>query len=162
MYKNFCVVIISTFALLSCGYSPIHYQNSYFDFTISKFEIEGEREINNFIEKKLERYFNNQSLNKFEVNLVTDYSKIILVKDRKGNSTDIKLIVDIDLNYLKIVDENKSNLKSLSYTESLIIKKNENNYDQQSYEKIMKKEMTQLILDKIIFELSKENDSQKF
>tara|TARA_B100000530_G_C15928359_1_gene475876 strand:+ start:1937 stop:2410 length:474 start_codon:yes stop_codon:yes gene_type:complete len=156
MYKNFCVIIISAFTLLSCGYSPIHYQNSYFDFTISKFEIEGERDINNFIEKKLERYFNNQSLNKFEVNLVTDYSEIILVKDRKGNSTDIKLVVDINLNYLKITEENKNDPKSLSYTESLTIKKNENNYDQQSYEKIMKKEMTQLILDKIIFELSKE------
>ena len=155
MYKNLCIIIISAFALLSCGYSPLHNQNSNFNFTISNFEIEGEREINNFIKKKLDRYFNNQSSNKFKINLVTDYSKITLAKDRKGNSTDIKLIVDINLNYSKITEEGKDQIKSISYSESFTIKKDENNYDQKNYEKIIKKEMTQLIADKIIFELSK-------
>ena len=155
MYKNLCIIIISAFTLLSCGYSSLHNQNNYFDFAISKFTIEGEREINNFIEKKLEKYFNDQSVNKFEVNLVTDYSELILVKDRKGNATDIKLIVDIDLNYKKLTKENKNYVNSLSYRETFTIKKDENNYDQKNYEKIVKREMTQLIINKIIFELSK-------
>ncbi len=155
MYKNLAIIVISAFTLLSCGYSPLHSQNSNFDFTISNFEIEGEREINNLIKKKLEKYLNNQSLNKFEINLVTDLSKITLVKDRKGNSTDIKLIVDVNLNYSKITEENGGKIKSVSYTESFTIKKDENNYDQKNYEKIMIKEMTHLIVDKIVFELSK-------
>ena len=155
MYKNLCIIVISAFALLSCGYSTLHSQNSNFDFTISSFEIEGEREINNFIKKKLERYFNNQSFNKFEINLITDFSKITLAKDRKGNSTDIKLIVDINLTYSKVTEEGKDEIKSISYSESFTIKKDENNYDQKNYERIIKKEMTQLIVNKIIFELSK-------
>ena len=159
MYKNFCIIIISAFTLLSCGYTSLYNQNNYFDFTISKLEIKGNREINNFIEKKLEKFFNNQSLNKFEVNLATDYSEIILVKDRKGNATDIELVVDINLNYLKLTKESKSDMKKISYRETFTIKKDDNNYDQRSYEKIMKKEMTQLIINKIIFELSRNNDS---
>ena len=155
MYKNLCIIIISAFTLLSCGYSPLHSQSSNLNFAISNFEIEGEREINNLIKKKLERYFNNQSLKKFEINLVTDFSKITLVKDRKGNSTDIKLIVDINLTYSKVTEEDIDEAKSISYSESFTIKKDENNYDQKNYEKIMKKEMTHLIVDKIIFELSK-------
>ena len=66
MYKNFCIIIISAFTLLSCGYSSLYNQDNYFDFTISKLEIKGDREINNLIEKRLEKYSNNQSLNKFE------------------------------------------------------------------------------------------------
>ena len=91
--------------------------------------------------------------------MATDYSEIILVKDHKGNATDIELVVDINLNYLKLTKESKSDINTISYTETFTIKKDENNYDQRNYEKIMKKEMTQLIINKIIFELSRNNDT---
>jgi len=83
--------------------------------------------------------------------LLTD-KKITLVKDEKGNATNFKLVVDLKLKFI----ENEENIeKIIELNENFTIKKNDNNYEQKDYERAIKNNMAQALVNKIIFHLSK-------
>ena len=113
------------------------------------------KEINksNSIKRGLERYAKNKKANNnFEIVINTNYKKITLVKDAKGNATDFKLVVDLKL----IFFEKEENIeKIIELNENFTIKKNDNNYEQKDYERAIKNNMAQALVNKIIFHLSK-------
>ena len=60
--------------------------------------------------------------------------------------------MNLKLNFI----EEKENLeKIIELNESFKIKKNDNNYDQKDYERAIKNNMAQALVNKIIFHLSK-------
>ena len=52
------------------------------------------------------------------------------------------------------LDEDKQE-KEISFSESLIIKKNQNNFEQNDYEKIVIKDMSELLINKVILYLGR-------
>ena len=153
MYKNICVLIIVSFGLLNCGYTPMINKVNNQNFNIINLDIEGDQQIVSSIKRGLERYAKNEKADKnFEIAINANYKKITLVKDAKGNVTDFKLFVNLKLNFI----EEKENLeKIIELNESFTIKKNDNNYDQKDYERAIKNNMAQALVNKIIFHLSK-------
>ena len=155
MIKKLTILILVIFGLTSCGYSPIYSNNNNTNFEINDLELEGNEEINNIIKNKLDRYFENNSQKKYIINIKTNYEKISATKDRTGSTTHFKLIVNLDLRYKKDDSEVEEEMKELSFSESLIIKKNQDNFEQNDYEKITIENISELLINKVILYLAR-------
>ena len=154
MLKKFVLFIFIFLVLNGCGYSPMHSNMNTNNFKIIAFEIEGDGQINNIIEKKIEKYLNNDAKNKYKLKVKTNLNKSSVAKDSTGKTTHIKFVGTVDLTFGLEVQDDKE-FKKISFNESLTIKKNENNYEQRNYENIIIKNLTDLLFDKLIFYLSK-------
>ena len=153
MYKNICILILFSFGLLNCGYTPMNTKINDQNFNIINLDIEGDQQISSSIKRGLERYAKNKKANNnFKIAINTNYKKITLVKDKKGNATNFKLVLDLKLNFIE-KEENIERIIELN--ENFTIKKNDNNYEQKDYERTIKNNMAQALVNKIKFHLYK-------
>ena len=150
IYPFFLVLFFS-----SCGYTPIYLNSSETDFEISNFKVSGNTEVNSIVKNKLNKYLNNTHKKKYDIEILTNYEKISVAKDATGNTTNFKLIIGINLNYIKINETQQTKMKNISFSEELIIKRDQNNYEQNNYEQIIIGNMTEILTEKIILHLSR-------
>ncbi len=143
------------FNLNGCGYSPVYLNTSGADFEIVTLELKGNNKINRIVESKLKQHLNNNSEKKYNLRIKTEYKKISAAKDATGNTTNFKLITKLVLNYEKVDPKLKDLEKTVSLSESLTIKKNENYYEQNIYEKIVIKNMSELLVERLTLHLSR-------
>ena len=155
MLKKFIILLISTLLIYSCEYTPIYSDKNTGNFEISNFRIEGESQINEVIQNRLSKYFNTNSGKKYVVSIITDYEKNSAVKDVTGKTTSFKLVVNLNLIYNKVDPKENNKEKSITFSEKQIIKREQNNYDQNNYENILIKNMSELIIDKVILHLAR-------
>ena len=155
MIKKTFLLILIVFGLSGCGYTPMLSQNNDFNFNIVNLEFLGDKTINNFLEKKLMQYSNNSNNKKYKISINSNYQKIIIAKDTTGNATDLKLISTIDVIY-SLHNETKNEEKKISFLESIIIKKSDNTFDQNNYERNVLNNLSQQLLNKLVFFLSNE------
>ena len=152
--KKFFILIFITLTLTSCGYAPIYSEKNTTNFEITSFKIEGNSEVNNIIENSLQKFFNNNSEKKYAISIRTDYSKIIVTKDTTGKATNFKLVINLSLNYKKTGSENNKE-KMINFSESQIIKRDQNNYEQGNYENILIRNMSELLINQVILQLTR-------
>ena len=147
---------IFTFILLiflsSCGYEAIYSVKNIknYDFSISKLSFIGDREINLKIKQKLNNYTQEIKDINFILKITSTSEKIILAKDGAGDSTNfkIKTIVNIDV-------FNKEKLKgNFIITESFNYDNNSNKFELKNYEKEIKRNLADIITEKLIFKLA--------
>ncbi len=147
---------IFTFILLiflsSCGYEAIYSVKNIknYDFSISKLSFIGDREINLKIKQKLNNYTQEIKDINFILKITSTSEKIILAKNDAGDSTSfkIKTIVNIDV-------FNKEKLKSnFIITESFNYDNNSNKFELKNYEKEIKRNLADIITEKLIFKLA--------
>ena len=147
---------IFTFILLiflsSCGYEAIYSvkNTKNYDFSISKLSFIGDREINLKVKQKLNNYTQEIKDINFTLKITSTSEKIILAKDGAGDSTNfkIKTIVNIDV-------FNKEKLKSnFIITESFNYDNNSNKFELKNYEKEIKRNLADIITEKLIFKLA--------
>ena len=155
MFRKIILCILVLCGLSSCGYTSLHSQKDDLNFTILNLELNGDFMINNYIEQKLKKYEKIDSKRKFELEIKTTLNKFSVGKDSKGNTTNLKLVANLDLNINEIKMENEQTKKTVSFSESITIKKNENNYEQSNYEEILIKNMSELLFKKLVFYLSR-------
>ena len=155
MLKRFIFPCLLIFFFSNCGYTPIYLNSSETNFKISNFKVSGNNEVNSIVENKLNKYLNNTHEKKYDIEILTSYEKISVAKDATGNTTNFKLIISINLNYIKINEEQKNKMKNISCSEELIIKRDQNNYEQNNYEQIIIRNMTEMLAEKIILHLSR-------
>ena len=89
---------------------------------------------------------------KYKVKINSRFDKNIIAKNKSGNATDLNLIVNV---IAKITNINKDMTYSINLSESFDIVKRQNNFEQLEYERIIKKDLTKTILNKLIIELNK-------
>ena len=65
------------------------------------------------------------------------------------------LTTTLSSDFIKLNSKDTDKLKKISFSESTIIKKNQNNFEQNNYEQIMIKNMSELLADKLISYLSR-------
>ena len=155
MLKKFIFPFFLIFFFSNCGYTPIYLNSSETNFKISNFKVSGNNEVNSIVENKLNKYLNNTHEKKYDIEILTSYEKVSVAKDTTGNTTNFKLIIGINLNYIKINEEQKNKMKNISFSEELIIKRDQNNYEQNNYEQIIIRNMTEMLTEKIILHLSR-------
>lgn len=155
MIKKFLILIVTTLSLTSCGYGPIYSDKNTMDFEITSFKIEGDTEVNNIIQNKLGKYLDNNSEKKYIISIRTDYQKEVATKDATGKATNFKLIVNLTLNYTTSELENNRVERVINFSESQMIKRDQNNYDQTNYENILIRNMSELLINRVILQLAR-------
>ena len=138
--------------LSNCGYTPRYALNKNVNFSINLIEIKGDREFNNSLRSKIARY-GKKDVNKkvYDLNLTTRYDKNIKSKDAAGLAQEYELVITVDA----IVKSELIDQKKLVFRETFNMKKLEDSFEEKNYEKIIKENLSDTILDRIILYLFK-------
>ena len=151
--KKLIPIFLIMILLNNCGYTPRYAVNKNVNFTIDLIEITGDREFNNFLKSKLTRYKKNKDNNKknFKLNLNTEYKKNIKSRDSTGSVEKYELVIIVNA----IVQSELIEPKKLIFEEKFNMNKFEDVFEEKNYEKTIKENFSDLILDRIIFYLFK-------
>jgi hypothetical protein len=141
-------LILFLFFLNNCGYTSVYKNQKSQDFQISIIEMTGDNEINNLIKNELKFYSNRNSNIKYNISINSNYQKLIVSKNSAGVATDYKLIAETAISF---DEEGKNNI--LNFNENINIKSNSNSYEQNNYEKNIKKNFASTISNKFIIKI---------
>jgi outer membrane lipopolysaccharide assembly protein LptE/RlpB len=144
--KLFIVLLLF---LTSCGYSAIYKDIKKNDLKINIIGLQGDMEMNNLIKNELELYSNQDSINKFDINVNTIYKKNVTSKNSSGAASNYQLVVEVKF---EIYTKNKKEVISLF--EKFNIQNNSDSFEQKNYEDIIKRNFASLISEKLILKLS--------
>ncbi len=148
--KKILMLILITL-IYGCGYTSL-YEEMKSDLEINIISMEGDFEINNFIKNNLRISSNKGSSNIHDITFKSEFKKIILAKNATGEATDynLEMIVKFKIN--------SSNEKELEFKENFKIKKNSDNFEQTNYEKDIKRNFSEIVVEKLILNLIKISD----
>ena len=149
--KKILILILVTF-VYGCGYTSI-YDKIENDLNINVLSMEGDYEINSFIRNNLKISSKKDSPNTHNIILQSKYRKVVLAKNAKGETTDY----DLEMNAKFIITS--SNNKKFEFKENFKIKKNSDNFEQLNYEKDIKRNFSEIIVEKLILNLIKISDN---
>mgnify|MGYP001596803869 FL=1 len=148
MFKGKIYITLLFLLIASCGYSPIYSNLENKNLNIKVENFEGDRNINNLIKDKLNKYKSVNAEKTYLVKITTDYEKLILSKDTAGLITNYRLTsnVNFDVTY-------KNLSKTINVKEKFDIKKGDSLFEDQKYENLIKQNMANLSVQKFIFQL---------
>jgi len=148
MSKKILLFFIFLIILQGCGYSPMYSSNSNTNFNFDKINFTGDREINIYINDQLKRHFNKNSEENIILDINTNYLKNSVSKDLTGKTN--KYTINIEDN----VNIKKNNLiKSITIKENFIMENFNNELDEKKYEDSIKKNYSNLFINKLILQL---------
>ena len=147
--KKYIYIILMPFLFLSCDYKPIYSNKNNYNFVIEKIDFDGDREINNLINKKLKKYQNKESEKKFSIFALSSYEKIAQSKDLSGKTTNYLVTIDVSF---EIKKENK--VEKISFKEEFLIKNFSNKFEENNLEKIKKENLIDLVISRLVIQLS--------
>ena len=150
--KKIILILIFSF-VYGCGYTSLLKNQNQQNIKININSTEGDFQTNNFIKNQIKLSSNPLSTKNFDINILSKYEKIIIAKDSAGVATDYKINISLDFIILS-----KNNLK-VSYSDSINIKNNSENFEQIEYEREIKKNFASDIKDKLILYLLSLDDS---
>ena len=151
--KNITLIILVLF-LYSCGYSSIYKNQKLQNIKINIIEAKGNSEMNNLIKNEIKLYSGKDTANIYNLKINTKYLKEALTKDSAGLITDYKLSVrstfTIDL---------KEKTQVIELKETINIKNQSDSFEQNTYEKNIKRSFASSIREKLISEIYNINDN---
>ena len=151
MLKKIYLIIIVLFLIQGCDYKPIYSNNNEFNFTINDLKFSGDEVVNNYLEKKLIKLSKANTDKEYKIIINTEYSKSSIAKNKSGNTTDYKLTLSLDLKLIQLdANENKLKQNEFSFNENFIITKNDSNFEQTNYENLMKNNLAEILLNRLI------------
>ena len=134
--------------IYGCGYKSVYKNLKNRDFQLITIEMSGSREMNNLIKNEINLYSNKNSTNEINIILDTRYTKAILAKNASGEATDYELSV---VSSITISSKEKS--QKITLNENINIKKQINSFEQNSYEKNIKRNFASSMREKLIREI---------
>ena len=155
MKKIFLLFLILIFTN-SCGYSPL-YKNSNNKNTKFNYEVidtAGDNEINNYIIKNISKYFDENSKEKIKIQIKSEYNKSGVTNNKEGKTTVYELSVNTEFVINKNNKENKIKLE-----EKIKINRLNDTFEQKNYEIKIKKDLSQLVVNKFIQRMILLNDN---
>ena len=157
MIKKILFLFVTTFFLLQCGFSPIHSSKSVneINFAIKEIELKGDRDINNFLKISLNKYKNNNQNKVFNIQINNEYKKNIFLKNKSAEVTEYLLSIT---SLVKVYSNGKS-IKNITIKENKNMISMDDKFEEEKYEKTIKRSLANSIGNKIVFELSLINDN---
>ena len=110
--------------------------------------------MNNLIKNEIRLYSNKDSQNIYNIKIDTDYNKKILTKNSSGVITDYNLSV-YSVFSINIKDINKT----FKFEENINIKDQTDTFEQNTYEKNIKRNFASSIREKLIYAILSFNDN---
>ncbi len=156
MIKFFKIYLILLLVILitGCSYRPILSKQNY-NFSVEKVELNGDKEVNHIIKERLINLKNQNSKNKYYVQIETSKVKNIISNDSKGDPSKLEIVI--------------SSTFQISNSEKLLIKrkvKMKNTYNNISdklklkkYELFIVNNLSQRISDSLISTIANINDN---
>tara|TARA_X000000368_G_C22894266_1_gene651099 strand:+ start:395 stop:853 length:459 start_codon:yes stop_codon:yes gene_type:complete len=148
------ILIFCLIFLYSCGYTSIYKNQKSQDFQINVIEMAGDKEFNNLIRNELQLYSNINSNKKYDISVNSEYQRIIISKNSSGVATDYRILVNTKIN----VNLNNET-KSLEFNESINIKNNSDSFEQNRYERNIKRDFASSIREKFLIQIFNLNDN---
>ncbi len=149
MRKYFYIFIFIPFLILSCDYSPIYSSKDNYNFFIEKIDYSGDAEINNLIDKKLKKYQTTKNEKKISISSISSYNKVSQSKNLSGKTTNYLVIIEIAFQIKK-----GDKLNTLKFKEDFLIKNFSNKFEESNLEKIKRENATNLIINRLISQIS--------
>ena len=110
--------------------------------------MDGDDDFNNQIKTHAALYSNLDSENEYEVIVNSNYEKIIIAKDSSGIATDYKIIATANFTVeLNGKDEN------INFQETIKIVNNSDIFEQNTYEKNLKRNFASSVIKKLIIKI---------
>lgn len=148
------ILIFCLIFLCSCGYTSIYKNQKSQDFQINIIEMAGDNEFNNLLRNELTLYSNTKSNKKYNILVNSEYQKIIFSKNSSGVATDYRILINTKIS----INLNKET-KNLEFNESINIKKNSNSFEQNRYERNIKRNFASSIREKFLIKIFDLNDN---
>lgn len=151
MLKKILIVGIFFISLQGCGFTPLYKDFSNQNLNITILELSGDRETFNLIQNKLKKFSTNSDGEVFKIRVNTRYTKEAIAKNASGQTTDYrsKIVSNFQINY-------KDKTKNISLSNSFDFKKINDQFEELKYEKTIKENMTEIIVQKLISQLLKD------
>ena len=146
MIKKNVIILSIIFFLTNCGFSPIYLKNQNRNFSIEKVIYTGDRELNNFLKSNLKNYKNEESNNKFFIEVKSEYTKVVLSKNTAGEVSNYQLEARV-IFLIKPIN------KEISITEKKIMDSMDDKFEEARYERTIKQNFAYSISDKLSSEL---------
>ena len=144
------------FFLLSCGYTPIYQTDQNANIKLDVINYSGNKKLGRSIVKGIERFKNNKSNNLYDLSFISSKKESVASKDKKGNISTYKLIIEIDFD-LKSKENNK--VFSKKFTKETTYNSMNNIFELSQYKLNLEKNMiSQILKDINIFLSVIEND----
>lgn len=150
MIQKIIFLILLPFFLLNCDYNPIYSSNNNYDFYIEEINQEGNNEINALIRNELKKYRIKDNKKKLIINNISTFGKNSQSKNKSGDTDQYLLNLKI-----KFIIESENEKKSFTLSENFLMKNFNNKFDERNYEKTIKSNMTKLIVNNLIVQLSR-------
>jgi len=148
--KNNFIILFLLLILNGCGFEPIYSIKNESDYNIIVVEIKGDKELNNFINRELERISNRTSPNEYKIKVNSKFDKIIISKDSKGSPLEFELLANIDFEI-----ESDNFKKSISFKEKQNMQKISDLFQQRNYEDTIKENFAVSIVRNLSLKLYK-------
>ena len=151
MLQRALIAIIFIFTS-SCGYEPLLSKKNAanYQFSIKDIVLEGDRDVNLKIKQKLNSYTLKKLDKEFSLKINSTSQRIISEKNIQGDPTTFKTTV---LVYVIVVFNNNST-NNLQFEKSFQYKNIPNKFDLKIFEKELKINLTETIVDQLTFKLS--------
>lgn len=145
MMKINSILLVIFLFLQGCGYKPVHLIEQG-NFTITNTETTGDKKVSRYLQTNFE---------KFQKNLNSEYKyeleahSIINRKTKSKNRAGVPEVLTIDIIIEIIVKENQKTVGEKIFKESLNYSNLVNKFELNQYEKIMIKDHTNKVVNKI-------------
>ena len=151
MLKKIFLLFVLVF-LSSCGYEAIYSKKNSvnYDFSISKLNFIGDRDINLKLKEKLNNYTLSKKDKNFILKISTNEEKDVLAKNAAGDPTRFKTTVTFIIEVL-LQNNSKNNFKII---EDFSYDNMSNKFDLKTYEREIRANLAITASDKLIFKLS--------
>jgi hypothetical protein len=150
MLKKLFIPVLFLF-LTSCGYEAIYSKKNFikFDFSISELIFIGERKINLKIKQSLHNYTVREKSNSLIVEITSSEEKKTVTKDVAGDPTKFKIFIEVSV---KVKNDKIKN--NFVFKESFTYNNNSNKMELTALENDIINNLTEIIIEKLIFKLS--------
>tara|TARA_B110000495_G_C22422141_1_gene267078 strand:+ start:57 stop:512 length:456 start_codon:yes stop_codon:yes gene_type:complete len=150
MLKKVFVLLFLLLIISGCGYVAVYKGVVNFNYKILVSEHTGDRDMINLINTRLKKYSEIKSDKNFIIKIDTIYQKNIIAKDTAGKATDYQIKVTSNFNVKSEVIN-----KIIKINETFNVKAMDNKFEEQRYETIIKNNIANAIVKRIILQLSR-------
>ena len=147
------IFLLLVFLLLSsCGYEAIYSKKNSlnYNFSISKLNFVGDRDINLKMKEKLTNYTLDKKNKNFKIKIYSTSVKSVAANDTTGDATSFKNTVVVNVE----VSKNDKLKNSFGMSESFNYNNNSDKFSLRKYEREIKNNLAETISNKLIFKLS--------
>ena len=148
------LILLLVILITGCSYKPILSKQNY-DFSVEKVELNGDKEVNYIIKERLINLKNQNTKNKYYVQIETSKIKNIISNDSKGDPSKLEIIISSTFQI--------SNFEKLLITRNVKMKNTYNNNSDKlklkKYELFIINNLSQKISDSLISTIVNINDN---